>query len=299
MTESAKATVWVAFAALCLLVANAWLLPAQPDKSPAGQVCFYGVIGLAALLLSRRQLWTRRKRQGTGWLLVTAGASVLLLGLPATLNAWGQETLPDVSRAALFGLTPFVVVVVVSGSDALSRDEPGVRRFFVPTLAAFAGALLLLSFSFPLSSEGRVTMAVVLLAMALAGFASAWMYRLLHETGMMEALAVVCVANAIFYAVFRLPFDRGWNGVSSLLSITPLYSLAELLLLVWLLRRMSPVLLAVRYLAVPLLIAIEAFVILRPPWTVRMGVGLALLAGGAAYVLLSRSSDSDSVLSIR
>lgn len=299
MAKSIRATGWVAFAALCLLVANAWLLPAQPDVSPAGQIFFYGVIGLAALLHSRRRLWARRMREGTGWLLAAAGASVLLLGLPATLNAWGQETLPDVSRAALFGLTPFVVVVVAAGSETLSRDEPGVWRFFVPALAAFAGALLLLSFSFPLSSEGRVTMAVVLLAVALAGFASAWMYRLLHAAGMTEALAVVCLANAAFYAVFRLPFDRGWSGVSSLLSIASLYRVTELLLLVWLLRRMSPVRLAVRYLAVPLLIAMEGFVILRPPWTVRMGVGLALLAGGAAYVLLSRSSDSDSVLSIR
>lgn len=299
MARSIQATVWAAFAAFCLLVANAWLLPAQPDVSPAKEVCFYGIIGLAALLSSWRQLWERRKRQGIRWLLATSGASVLLLGLPAALNAWGQETLPDVSRAALFGLTPFVVVVVAAGNDALVRDEPGVRRFFVPALAAFAGALLVLSFSFPLSSEGRVMMAVVLLAVALAGFASAWMYRLLHETGMMEALAVVCLANAIFYAVCRMPFDRGWNGVSSLLSIPSLYSLSELLLLIWLLRRMPPVRLAVRYLAVPLLIAIEGFVILRPPWTTRMGVGLALLAGGAAYVLLSRSSDSDSVLSIR
>jgi len=299
MAKSIRATVWVAFAALCLLVANAWLLPAQSDVSPAGQIFFYGVIGLAALLSSWRQLWARRKRQGTGWLLATAGASVLLLGLSAALNAWGRETLSDVNRAALFGLTPFVVVVVAAGSETLSRDEPGVRRFFVPALAAFAGALLLLSFSFPLSSEGRVMMAAVLVAVALTGFASAWMYRLLHDAGMTEALAVVCLANAAFYAVFRLPFDRGWTAVSSLLSIASLYRVTELLLLVWLLRRMSPVRLAVRYLAVPLLIAIEGFVILRPPWTVRMGVGLALLAGGAAYVLLSRSSDSDSVLSIR
>lgn len=299
MAKPVQATVWVAFAALCLLVANAWLLPTQSDESTVREVCFYGVIGLAALLPSWRQLRLLRKRQGTIWLLATAGASVLLLGLPAALNMWGQQTLPDISRASLFGLTPFVVVVTAMGSETLSRDEMNVRRFFAPSLAAFAGALLLLSFSFPLTAGGRVVMAAVLVAVALAGIASAWMYRLLHSTSVMEALAIVCLANAVFFAACRLPFHHEWSDAISLLSISSLYDLVELALLVWLLRRMSPVRLAVRYLAVPLVVALEGFVILRPPWTVRMTLGLVLLASGAAYILLSRSSESDSVLSIR
>jgi drug/metabolite transporter (DMT)-like permease len=87
--------------------------------------------------------------------------------------------------------------------------------------------------------------------------------------------------------------------VSSLLSIHSFYNLAELLLLVWLLREMSPVRLAVRYLLVPLFIVLEGFALLHPPLTVRMAAGLLLLVGGAAYLLFSRGGDSDAVLSIR
>ena len=73
----------------------------------------------------------------------------------------------------------------------------------------------------------------------------------------------------------------------------------ELLLLVWLLREMHPVRLAARFLVVPLLAILEGLAIMRPAFTVRMAGGLILLAGGAGYLLFSKSRDSDAVLSIR
>lgn len=294
-----RRSIRVAFGALCLLLASSWLLPATTiEASPiAQQGCFYGAVGLAAWILSYRKLWGRLKRRE--WLcLGLAGVSVLLLGLPMVLGEWARDGISDISRAALFALVPFVVVAV-----AMMRElETGVRRFFAPALAGFGGALLLLPFSFPASVRGQTMFGVLLLAIVLVGFASESIYRLLLGFGMMEALAVVCLSNAAFLAACHfagLPFAESWNGASSLISIHSLYSLVELLLLVWLLREMSPVRLAARYLVVPLFTVLEGFAFLRPAPTVRMGAGLVLLVGGAAYLLFSRGGDSDAVLSIR
>jgi drug/metabolite transporter (DMT)-like permease len=294
-----KGTIWAAFGALCLLLASSWLLPATTiEASPiAQQSCFYAAVGLVGWGFSYRQLFARLKRRE--WLcLRLAGVSVLLLGLPVVLGEWARDGISDISRAALFGLVPFVVVVV-----AMMREvEPGVRRFFAPALAGFGGALLLLPFNFPASLRGRIMFGVLLVTIVLVGFASESVYRMLRGFGMMEVLVVVCLSNAVFLAACHfagLPFAESWSSASSLISIHSLYSLVELLLLVWLLREMSPVRLAVRYLVVPLFTVLEGFAFLRPAPTVRMGAGLVLLVGGAAYLLLSRGWDSDAVLSIR
>lgn len=291
--------IWIAFGALCVLLSSSWLLPAgDVDASPiAHQGCFYAVVGLAAGMLSYRHLWGRLKRgERLCWQLT--GLSVLLLGLPTVLGEWARDGMSDISRAALFALVPFVVVVVAAAREL----EPGVRRFFVPALIGFGGALLLLPFSFPMSMRGQAMFVALLLVIVLVGFASESIYRLLRGFGMLEALAVICLSNALFLAACHfagLPFAESWNGVSALISIHSLYSLAELLLLVWLLREMTPVRLAARYLVVPLFTVGEGLAFLRPSPTVRMGSGLVLLVFGVGYILFSRGGDSDAVLSIR
>lgn len=302
LTDWARHTrgrIWIAFFALCLLLSSSWLLPSgATGESPiAQQGCFYGIVGLLGWLLSCRRLWSRMKQGGRSWLPVAA-MSILLLGLPAVLGEWARGGISDISRAAIFALVPFVVVVVA----ATRESEPGVRRFSIPALIGFGGVLLLLPFSFPTSPRGQIVFGVLLAVVALVGFASEAIYHLLRGFGMIEALAVMALSNAVFLIachLVNLPSAESWSGVSSLLSIHSLYNLAELLLLVWLLREMSPVRLAGRYLIVPLFTVLEGLAFLHPPLTVRMGAGLVLLVAGAAFLLLSRGWDSDAVLSIR
>ena len=302
-TRKMGGAVWLSFCALCVLLSSSWLLPvgATGEGSIEQQSFFYAAVGLVAAASSCPQLWARLKREKLFWLRL-AGVSILLLGLPAVLGEWAHDAMSDVSRAAFFALVPFIVVAVAMGSELLSVDEPGVRRFFVPALAGLGGVLLLLSFDLPMSVRGRTMVGVLVVAIVLAGFASAWIYRLLWGFGMMEALAIVCLSNAAFFAACHfigLPLGGSWSGILPLVSIHSLYSLAELLLLVWLLRKMPPVRLAARYLVVPLFTVLEGLVVWRPPMTVRMGAGLVLLAGGASYILFSRGEDPDAVPSIR
>lgn len=297
--QRTRRSIWAAFFCLCLLLSSSWLLPAgATDESPiAQQAFFYGVVGLLAGAFSCRRLWSRLKSKDRLWPHVAA-ASILLLGMPAVLGEWVRNEISDISRAAIFALVPFVVVVVAAARES----ESGVRRFSIPALVGFGGVLLLLPFGFPTSSRAQILFAVLLVGVALVGLASERIYRLLQGFGSLEALAVVSLANAVFLLachIVNLPSAESWSGVSSLLSIHSLYNLAELLLLVWLLREMSPVRLAVRYLLVPLFIVFEGFAFLHPPLTVRMGAGLVLLVTGAAYLLLSKSGDSEAVLSIR
>ncbi|MEO6911930.1 MAG: hypothetical protein ABI158_13515 [Edaphobacter sp.] len=293
-------TIWAGFAALCVLVSNSWLLPTVPDDGASSivrQSCLDGVLGMVALVATSPRLWVRL-RESSLVLPRLAGVSVMLLGVPAVASAWARGGVPDVSQAALFALVPFIVVVVAMGREPGAGEEFAVRRFFAPALAGFGGVLLLLSFNFPVSARGRTMFGVLLLAVVVTGVASAWIYRLLGGFTLMEAFAVVCLSNAVFLAVCSLLLGASWSRAWPLISISSLYYLLELVLLVWLLRAMSPVRLAARYLVVPLLAVLEGLAILRPDFTVRMGAGLVLLAGGAGYILFSRRQNSDAALSV-
>ena len=150
------------------------------------------------------------------------------------------------------------------------------------------------------SFGARARFGAVLAVVVVVGLASARIYRLLRGVGMMEAFAVVCLSNAMFLAACSPFSDGNWRDeAASLVSLSSLYYLLELVLLIWLLRKMSPVRLAARYLVVPLLIVLEGLVMLRPDFTLRIEVGLTLLVSGTGYLLLSRRQNSDSVLSIR
>ena len=64
-----------------------------------------------------------------------------------------------------------------------------------------------------------------------------------------------------------------------------------LLLTVWLLREMTPVRFAARYLVVPLVTIVEGFLLVRPAWNWTMGAGFVLLAGGCAGLLRADSAE--------
>ena len=66
-----------------------------------------------------------------------------------------------------------------------------------------------------------------------------------------------------------------------------------LLLLFWLMRRMSAVQMTTRFLLAPLITNLIGLVLLRPTVSFRAGLGLVLIAGGAGWLLFSEESESE------
>jgi drug/metabolite transporter (DMT)-like permease len=289
-----KRSVWLTFGALCLLSSSAWIAESFGTSTlPAleRQGLLYFVVGLAAQLLSgrgslfriRQQSWTR---------LIVAGLG--FFGIPTLAIELASGTVPEVSRSALFALVPIVVVVVLSAVEAGGAAERDARRSLAPALVGLGGLLLLLPLSFSSSARGNAMIAVVGAAVVLTGIASVWLYRLLQSFEVSDAVALVCLANAVFLLICSsvmgaIIWDRG--SLLSLLSWSSLVNLAEVLLLLWLLRRMPPVQFASRYLLIPLLTVLESYILVRPPLTLRIGAGTILLTIGTGLLLLQHPED--------
>ena len=215
---------------------------------------------------------------------------------------YARGSVPAISRSALFALVPVVVVMAVAAGESAGREERGARLFLMPALAGLGGLLLLLPLQFSGSARGWTMLSIVCAAVVLVGLANVWLYHLLRGFAFADAIAVVGVANAAFLLVWSaVREDLVWRGneLASVMSIASLVDVAEVLLIVWLLREMPPIRFAARYLVIPLLTVLESYVVTRPEWTVRMGFGTALLAAGGGMLLFLKAGEEETVLSLR
>jgi drug/metabolite transporter (DMT)-like permease len=69
-----------------------------------------------------------------------------------------------------------------------------------------------------------------------------------------------------------------------------------LLLLFWLMRRMSAVPMTTRFLLAPLIANIVSLLLLRPTVSLRAGLGLLLIAAGAGWLLFRPESETNDSL---
>jgi hypothetical protein len=295
-----KRSLWLTFGALCLLSASAWAAePFGVSTLPAleRQSLLHFVIGVTALLISDKGSQVRIRREPWARLSV---ASLGFFGVPALAIEIASGKVSETTRSALFAMVPIVVAVALTASES-GAAERDARRSLLPALIGLGGLLLLLPFGFSSSARGNVMIAVICTAVILAGIASVRLYHLLQQFEFNDALAVVCISNAIFlllcsWDIGAIAFDR--SNLLSLLSPSSLVDIAEVLLLVWLLRRMFPIQFAARYLLIPLLTVLEAYILIRPPLTLRIGAGIILLAAGAGTLLFQHSAEEE-VVSLR
>jgi drug/metabolite transporter (DMT)-like permease len=274
------------FAGFCLIAASVWLLPAV---SGVMRGLAFAVVGIVAAILSGGSSWPGVGRVGR-----VALAAVLLVGVPEVAGGWVLRHVSSNLWVVVLAVVPAMVVLVVAQSSG-----DGVRRLLGPALAGLGGVLLIVPVDVPGSVIGWAALALLVVCAVVIAVTCVWIHRLLREFGVAQAVAVFCVANALVLIGWEA-FEGvvGW-GLSGWGWMSALVEGVEVVLLLVLLRGMSPVRFGARYLVIPLVTVVEGYVVLRPEVTLRMGFGVALLAGSAAFLLLSRGVDESAGLSLR
>jgi hypothetical protein len=292
---------WLGFFLLCVLSGTSWIIPAAANSLPPleEQGVRYGLLGLCGFLVAGRGALKRDMWRRTGCL---AAAAVGLFGVPMLLLAYVEGGVGETTRSALFAMVPVIVVLAVAAGDGTGGEERGARRFLIPALAGLAGLLLLLPFNFSGSVRGRVMLGVVAGVVVLVGVCSVWLYRLLRGVALWETIAVAGLSNAVFLlgcSGLREDVVWRWGGLASVVSVASLADATEVVLIVWLLREMSPIRFSARFLVIPLVTILESYVLVRPEFTVRMLSGTGLLAVGAGVLLFWQAGDEETTLSLR
>lgn len=283
---------------LSVLAGSGWLLvQAYPSELgfPFSACIHFAVIGLLGLFVALRRgshRWPVRSIVE----MALAGACVFVLpGAVLELTAGGISSFTSV---ALFCAIP---VTTVFFTDAFGRAAEA-RNLLWPALVALLGALLLFPVEIPSTTRRIVCFVGVTGCCVLVGAAGIWMHRLLQGHGVAEAVVIVGTVGAAALAAYG--FRLGWPAISLAmlaeeLGLGAVYDLPLVWLTVWLAREVAPVRLSARFLIAPLATAAESYAIERGPLDALRLLALALIAAGAAMLLVRDEAEEIPGLRLR
>lgn len=274
---------------LSVLAGSGWLLTqAYPSELgfPFAGCIHFALIAFSGLLVAARNGWERwPQRSWAG--MATAGICIFVLpGTVLELTAGGISSFTSV---ALFCAIP---VVVVLGAKFFGEEESRSNLLW-PALVGLLGALLLFPVQIPGSMRRIVCFAAVTVSCVIVGMTSVWMHHLLRGLRVAQAVVVVAVAGTLVLGVYGM--TAGWPRVGAALiggeaARCAVFDLPLVWLLVWLMRDVDPERLSARFLIAPLITAAEGYAIERGPLTAGNIVALALMAAGAAMLLLKEEA---------
>jgi len=248
---------------------------------------------LKAKLPAGRQLW------------IAAEIGIGLFAIPALLMHFSYSSTSGFTRSALMTLVPLLAVVLEPyfRNDAAQQPRSGL----VAALVSLAGAL----FVFPVTILGTVNAgigfaAVVLAAISIsvANCGAVRALALLPENSsvaMLPTAAIAAGAAALLLAIVELSVERApWTGeaLAPQLLWSALIDLPALFLLFWLLRRLTAVQTAVRFILAPLLVILTGAFAMQQPMQLETWLGLLLMVAGACWLLVGGMEAGHELLSI-
>jgi hypothetical protein len=215
----------------------------------------------------------------------------MLLGGPLLVLITRVQGVESSSLVMALALTPVAVGVAASALGSESTDSLTGRIW--PGIAAVTGLLLVLVE--PSLGDVRADV-VLLLAPVLAGLGAALFVsaqqRSVTHTGIAAWLPSVALLGGtiVFAGAWSVSHLRGVSTNS--LSLTAVAADGLFLLLsVLALARLGAVRWSAQFTLLPLLILLEGIAMVRPAFTTRWVVGLALLATASVYLLLPQDDD--------
>jgi len=231
------------------------------------------------------------------------GSIVVGLGLfvlPAWLLSCARNWVPPLTRAALLTLVPVFALVFepyIGRNDTRSQNHSGIFA----ALAAVTGTFLVLPVMLPQSTQAGAAFCAVVLAAASIAAANCKAVSLVQETSatsttIMAACATTVAALAFTSAslIHEYKIWR-WDTLAPELSWSVVIEVPALLLLFWLMHRMSASQMATRYIWALLFPVLIGNALLRGKLSWTVWLGLLLMAAGAAYLLRAHKREPESV----
>lgn len=266
---------------------NAPALPAMEQQAmPFALLAF--VSAVFAVLRGAR--WPGGKQLGSAALLGLA-----LFVVPSLLDHFARSGVTNLTRVALYSLAPVFAVVL----EPYIGRSAGVKGGLIAAMVAVAGTLCIFPVEVPRSLHDAIGLAAVIAAVAMVAAANCWAVVLVNELPVHSTASLAAMSGAIaavgFLVQSALTEKTIWNVdvAGPNLAWSALFELPALLLLFWLMRRMSAARMTIRFVIAPLIANLIAMALFRPPFDLRTGLGLLLIAGGAGWLLFGQDEDGD------
>jgi drug/metabolite transporter (DMT)-like permease len=260
----------------------------------------------ALFTLVRSKPWPRGKQLG-----LAAAIGLGLFAAPAVLLSLADPFVSGATRVAIFSLVPLIAVVLepylVGESNDPSATNPKLADIARPAkggllgaLVAIAGTLLVFPVHLAGSSEAIASSFAVLIAaasVAVTNCAAVRHVRSLHAQSIAPTMAVAAAAAALTLAIAGAFSRQAMPPSTALLrqlALAAAIDLPGLLLLFWLMRRMSAARMTTRFQLAPLITIVIALAIEPAAVGLRGFLGLLLIAAGAGWLLFAPGQEPES-----
>jgi drug/metabolite transporter (DMT)-like permease len=252
------------------------------------------LLGVASALLAvfRRSVWPRGRQ-----ILDAALIGLGLFGAPTVLANLSSSTIPDLSRVALFSLAPVFAVALEPYLGRLTEAQS--KAGLLAALGCVIGTLGVFPLSIPRTLGAAGGFLAVILSVACVAAANCWAVRLVSNLPKGSGATVAAIAGATSAGALLICSGLS-EGAWSNRALEPelVWSLEvelpALLLLFWLMRRMSAVRMTTRFVVTPLLVNVVVLILLRPAVNLRSALGLLLIAISAGWLLSAREEETES-----
>ncbi len=264
-----------------------WLLPAWP-------YLLIAVLALACTVL-RRQRWLPAKLL-TSAIFVGLGLFVVPNVALRVVESW----VDPFTQVILLALTP-VFTVVLEPHIAGSSTQPRYALAAVTTAAS--GLLLIFPFSLPRSAFDAAGWLILLLAAGVIATAYCTVARLASQHSRQSGTSLVAIISStsalsfLFISILASTLHLRFAAQQTSLIWSTLIEASSLLLLFWLLPRLSASRLTTRFILSPLFSSLVSLILLRPTVTARDVGGLLLAAAGSAWLLFAPLTKCDAPVS--
>jgi drug/metabolite transporter (DMT)-like permease len=264
----------------------------QQDFALAALSLSVVAISATVIALARGSRWPRG---GTAGDCVAAGLGLFVL--PAVLIHLASYRTPDFTRVAVFSLVPVFTVVFEPhiSPDSAARSNRGLMA----ALVAVAGTLCIFPIDLPGSLEAGLALCAVVLATACAAAGNCWGVRAAGEAAEQSIAPIVAItsaAGAIGLAVASILLEHhawSWWILRPDLVWSGAVELPGLVLLFWLMRRMSATRMSTRFLIAPLIANVGGLIVLRARVSIRDVLGLLLIALSSNWLLFAKQDDPE------
>lgn len=247
--------------------------------------------GLLALVAALSAVLTRTPWPRGHQLWACVGSGLGLFFVPDLLLGLAQGQVPGLERVAVFSLTPVFAIVLEPYLNSAAEPISGA---LLAALAAVAGALALFPLNPPVSAAAFAGLVAVIAAAFCIATANCFAVRVANAEPVLPLSTLITVmagAAAIAFTIAAVLGPRphaASTAVAADLGWIVFVDLPALWLLFWLFKRISAARMTVRFVLAPAMTALAALVIEQPGMQLRTIIGIALLAGGAAWLLLAR-----------
>ena len=295
--------VLAAFFLLCLLMAigamrsdlfpDAYANLVPPLEQEALPLALLAIVA-TILALVRRARWPRGHQL---WAVVLIGQGLFVV--PALLLFLSRDWVSSFTRVALISLVPVFAVVLEPhlGAASPQGESRQNKLSLFAALVSVVGAFCIFPVDLPASFQAGAAFAAVIGSAACLAATNCYAVRVAAESSRStlapmaavaatSAAAVLLVASALTHGlVFELP------PLASSLAWSALISLPGLVLLFWLLLRMTATRMTTRFVIAPLIAILLSAAIDRPKVSLLICAGMLLIAGGAGWLLFMPDDD--------